>query len=385
MIRSEPVLAAVLAGLVAAVLQAEKLPGLRPLFARLPPVVWTYLLPMLLTSAGLLPAQSPLYASLGRYLLPASLVLLLLASELRAVARLGRLALLAMLAGSVGIVAGVAGGYWLLRPWLPADAWRGAGALAATWIGGSLNLIAVARALEYDPGVVIGVDTVVGYSYMALLIALASRQDSFDRWNRADRGAIDEAARRVGELQSTRRPASVADLTLMIGLAFGLTVLALEAGERLPPLGEVLRPFSWAVLLLTSLALLLSLTPLASRLEQAGASSLGYAGFYLLLASIGAQGDLRQLLQQPVFVALGVLALAVHLGTLLLAVRWLRAPLFFLGAASQACVGGYSSAPIVAAIYQPGTASVGLLLAVLGNLAGTYVGLALAQGLARLP
>jgi uncharacterized membrane protein len=84
-------------------------------------------------------------------------------------------------------------------------------------------------------------------------------------------------------------------------------------------------------------------------------------------------------------VALGVLALAVHLGTLLLAVRWLRAPLFFLGAASQACVGGYSSAPIVAAIYQPGTASVGLLLAVLGNLAGTYVGLALAQGLARLP
>jgi uncharacterized membrane protein len=385
LIRSEPVLAAVLAGLVAAVLQAEKLPALRPLFGRLPPVVWTYLLPMLLTSAGVLPAQSPLYAGLGRYLLPASLVLLLLASELRAVARLGRLALLAMLAGAVGIVAGVAGGYWLLRPWLPADAWRGAGALAATWIGGSLNLVAVARALEYDPGVVIGVDTVVGYSYMALLIALASRQDAFDRWNRADRGAVDEAARRVGELQSTRRPASVADLTLMIGLAGGLTVLALEIGERLPPVGEVLRPFSWAVLLLTSLALLLSLTPLAVRLEQAGASSLGYAGFYLLLASIGAQGDLRRLLEQPVFVALGVLALAVHLGTLLLAVRLLRAPLFFLGAASQACVGGYSSAPIVAAIYQPGTASVGLLLAVLGNLAGTYVGLALAQGLAALP
>ena len=30
----------------------------------------------------------------------------------------------------------------------------------------------------------------------------------------------------------------------------------------------------------------------ARRLEEAGASTLGYAGFYLLLASVGAQGDL---------------------------------------------------------------------------------------------
>src|SRR5207249_9415486 len=42
---------------------------------------------------------------------------------------------------------------------------------------------------------------------------------------------------------------------------------------------------------------------------------------------------------------------------------------------SQACVGGYSSAPVVAAIYHPAMASVGLLLAVLGNVIGTYAGL----------
>ena len=57
------------------------------------------------------------------------------------------------------------------------------------------------------------------------------------------------------------------------------------------------------------------------------------------------------------------------------------------GAASQACVGGYSSAPLVAAIYHPAMAPVGLLLAVLGNVVGTYLGLAVAQvlsGFARL-
>ena len=50
----------------------------------------------------------------------------------------------------------------------------------------------------------------------------------------------------------------------------------------------------------------------------------------------------------------------------------------------QACVGGYSSAPLVAAIYQPAMAPVGLLLAVLGNVVGTYLGLAVAQGLSGL-
>ena len=46
-------------------------------------------------------------------------------------------------------------------------------------------------------------------------------------------------------------------------------------------------------------------------------------------------------------------------GALLAALRLMRAPSFFFGAASQASVGGYSSAPVVAEIYQPGLAPVG--------------------------
>ena len=71
--------------------------------------------------------------------------------------------------------------------------------------------------------------------------------------------------------------------------------------------------------------------------------------------------------------------IAVHAALLFAAIRLLRAPIFFLGAASQACVGGYSSAPLVAAIYHPAMAPVGLLLAVLGNVVGTYLGLIVAQ------
>ena len=384
----DPVLVfAYLAAVVALVFQVSRRPALRPLFDRLPALVWTYFLPMLSTTAGILPAESPVYRAIARYLLPASLSLLLLSSEIKAIARLGRTALVVMTAGMAGIMLGGIGGFLVLRPWLPPDAWKAVGALVATWIGGSANLVAVAHALEISPelmGILIIVDTVVAYTWMGFLISFAARQESFDRWNKADRTAVEGVGARLASVGDKRtRPPTVADMTLMVGLAVVLTAACLKVGSLLPPVGQVLNAFSWAIILLTTVALLLSLTPLA-RLEEAGASTVGYAGFYLLLASVGAQGDLRKVFSHPQFVLLGVIVIVVHAAVLFAAVRLLRAPLFFLGAASQACVGGYSSAPLVAAIYHPAMAPVGLLLAVLGNVVGTYLGLAVAQLLSAI-
>jgi uncharacterized membrane protein len=308
---------------------------------------------------------------------------MLLSSDLRAIARLGRTALLAMLAGAFGIALGATLGYLMLRGMLPPDAWKAVGALTATWIGGSANLLAVSTTLGFDPGIVIIVDTVVGYSWMALLLSLAPRQARVDAWTGADRSVVDDVSARLRLRQAQARPAEVGEVLLMLGLAIGLTAACLWLGARLPQVGEVLKPFSWAIILVTTVAMLLSLTPLA-KLEEAGASTLGYAGFYLLLGSVGAQGDLRKVMGHPAYILLGLVTIAVHAAVLFAAIRLLKAPFFFFGAASQACTGGYSSAPIVAAVYQPGTATIGLLLAVVGNVIGTYAGLLVAQALSSL-
>ena len=387
LIKDPVVLLAYLAGVVGLVFQVSRLPRLQGLFDRLPALVWTYFIPMLSTSAGIIPDDSALYRALARYLLPACLVLLLISAELKAIARLGRTALVVMAAGCLGVALGCVAAFLVLRPWLPPEAWKAAGALAGTWIGGSANLIAVGTTLGLSPelqGVIIIVDTVVGYTWMGLLISFAAYQVRFDRWNGADRSAVDGVGVRLAERRTkSTRPMTVADATLMVGLAIVLTAACLWAGGRLPPVGRVLNQFSWAIILLTTLALLLSLTPL-SRLEEAGASTLGYAGFYVLLASVGAQGDLRKVASHPQFVLFGVIVIVVHALLTLAAIRLLRAPLFFFAAASQACVGGYSSAPVVAAIYHPAMTPVGLLLAVLGNVIGTYAGLMVAQVLAGL-
>lgn len=374
-----------LAGVVALVQRLSRWPRLAFVFDRLPAVFWVYFLPMLSTSAGLTPAESPVYPALARYLLPCCLALMLLSADLPAIARLGRTALLVMAAGAVGTATGAVVAFEVFRSWLPAEGWKAMAALTATWIGGSANLVAVATTLQLSPelqGVMILVDTLVGYSWMGLLIALAGRQERFDAWNRADRRLVDEIGTHLQKLRAeTAHPISVGDASQMVGLALGLTAVCLWAGAQLPPVGRVLNAFSWSVVLVTTISLLLSTTRLA-RLEGAGASALGYTGFYLLLAGIGAQADLRQIATWPQFVLIGLVVIAVHGAFLFAAIRLLRAPLFFFGSASQACVGGYSSAPVVAAIYHPAMAPVGLLLAVVGNVAGTYVGLLVGELLA---
>ena len=79
--------------------------------------------------------------------------------------------------------------------------------------------------------------------------------------------------------------------------------------------------------------------------------------------------------QTSVLLAGGFLIALIHSGFLILASRWLRAPMFLVAAASQANLGGVASAPIVAELYQRGFASVGLLMAILGNVIGTYLGI----------
>jgi len=146
--------------------------------------------------------------------------------------------------------------------------------------------------------------------------------------------------------------------------------------------GSILSGSTWTILIVTTAALLLSLTPLA-RLEQAGLSKVGTVALYLLLVSIGARANLKGILETPVFLGLGLTWITIHGLILLLAGFLLKAPLGLIATASQANIGGPISAPIVGATFSPQLASVGLLMAILGNILGTYLGL-LTGGLAQM-
>jgi uncharacterized membrane protein len=371
-----------LAAIEALVLGLSRHERTRRWFELLPAVFWIYFLPMLAATFGLLPTRSPVYGLITTYLLPASLVLLLLPVDIRAILRLGPKALAMFFVGAAGIIAGTVFAFALSKPLVGAEFWAGFGALSASWTGGSANMIAVKEALAVPDAVfapMVIVDTVVPYLWMGLLIALVGRQGAFDRWNRADRSILDDLGVRVAQHVAGRvGKRTVGGIALALAVATAASGAAhLLAGE-LPQIRDVVSSYTWTILIVTLLGLGLSLSP-ARNLERAGATRTGYDLLYFVLTAIGAKASVASIGAALLLIGAGLLIVAVHAVVLLLGARLLRAPLFLVAAASQANIGGVASAPVVAEVYHPGLASVGLLLAILGNIVGTWLGIACAQ------
>jgi uncharacterized membrane protein len=353
---------------------------LEPVFKYLPPVIWAYFVPMLCTTAGLTPAESPVYDWMSAYLLPFSLFLLMITVDLKAILRLGPMALFMMCAGTLGIIVGGPVVFALFGPFFEDPvAWKGFAALSGSWIGGTANMVAMKQSFgtpDSTLGPLLVVDVVAGYGWMGVLIFLSAYQAHFDNWMEADTTAMDRLNEKMKNADDQRRPVTLRDFALMIGIALAATVGAKAIADTLPQLGDptVITTSTWAILIVVTGGLLLSFTPLQS-MEDAGASRLGYFALYLLLTSIGAKADLAAVLDVPLYLLAGVLWILIHIAFLLAAARMVKAPLFFVATGSMANVGGAASAPIVAGVYLPAMAPVGLLMGVAGYILGIYAAL----------
>ena len=371
---------AYLAFVLAVIFWLSEQPKLEPVFRFLPPVIFAYFVPTISTTLGILPATSPVYDWMTKYLLPLALLLLMITVDVHSILKLGKTAVAMVVAGSVGIVLGAQVSYLAFSHWLPLEAWKGFAALSGSWIGGTANMVAIAESVGTPEEIfapVIVVDTVVGYGWMGVLLLFSAWQPMFDRWLKADRSAIEDTNRRLAEVEAVRHPSTVADLAVILGLGLSGAIAAVLLGDRLPTLGDptIISHTTWAVLIVVTGGLLLSFTPVR-KLEEVGASRMGYVALYLMLTGIGAQGDLRAVLDAPAFFLAGMLWIAIHALVLILAARLLRAPSFFIATGSMANIGGVGTAPIVAGIYHPAMAPVGLLMAVAGYILGIYFGLA---------
>ena len=377
-----------LAAVFAGIFWLSEQPSLQKIFKITPAVIYCYFVPTLSTTLGVIPMSSPVYDWMTRYLLPVALLLLMITVDLKSILKLGRTALVMVTAGAIGIMLGAQVAYLAFAQWLPPEGWKGLAALTGSWIGGTANMVAIAESVgtpDAIMGPIIVVDTVVGYGWMGVLLFLSAWQALFDDRLRADTSAVAETNRLLAELDTHRRPTQLRDIAIIVGLGFAGAVAAVELGAALPVLGDptIISHTTWAVLIVVTGGLLLSFTPVRN-LEEAGASKVGYAALYLLLTAIGAQGNLLEVLSAPAFFFAGVLVIVIHVGIMLAAARIVRAPFFFVATGSVANIGGAGTAPIVASVYHPAMAPVGLLMAVAGYILGIYGALGAAWMLGAL-
>jgi uncharacterized membrane protein len=374
---------AVLLFVLAALFALKKIPAVARFFDVVPLVVFCYFVPTLLSNTGVIPLESDLYVFVRRILLPASLLLLVLATDIPAVLSLGRDAIVLFLAGAVSIMVGGPLAFlalgWMFPPAVLDQAWRGLAALCGSWIGGGANFVAIGESVGAAAGIMslmVVVDIGVSNVWTAVLLKFATIEKRMDEKIGADRARIDAVRAKVEHYQAAvSRPANLPDLMLIVALGLGLTIVVNWVVSFIPDLPGFANSFTWVVCLITAVGVALSFTRLRD-LEGAGASVVGGFFLYVLITVIGASASFRAVVENLPLLSVGVLWMLIHAGVMLAVRRLLRAPVFFLAVGSQANVGGAASAPVVASAFHPALATVGVLLAVLGYVLGTYMGLA---------
>lgn len=365
-------------------------------YAVIPPLLLCYFLPGILNSANIIDgANSPLATIGSRFLLPSCLILFTLNLDLREMWNLRKRAGLMFITGTFGIILGGPIAVWLtalVSPETvggagPDEVWRGLGALAGSWIGGSANQVALREILQPSPKLfssIIAVDVFVAYLWMALLLFGASRSKKIDKFFKADASDVDELTKRMDEkAKASARLPETKDFIFMLALALGGTGLATllstpianYMSEYYPELEKfsLTSSFFWMVLFATIIGVLLSFTR-ARKLEDAGASKMGTTLLYMLIVTIGMQMDILAILENPGLFIVGFIWISFHALLLIIVAKIIKAPFFYLAVGSMANVGGVASATVTSAAFHPSLISVGVILSVFSYAIGTYAG-----------
>ena len=348
------------------------------LFKFIPPLVFAYFIPTILTALGIIPSEAVVYKQIKTFVLPASLLLLTLAVDIKGILKLGNKAVIMFLVGTVGVVIGGPIALFIFKNQLPAEIWRGMAALAGSWIGGGANFIAIGKsvgATDAMLGLMVVVDVLVANIWTGILLFLAGRYKSIDQKLNADNTMIEELKDKVVEFQKkTNRVSTTTEYMVIMALAFGGAWVAYLLGNALPEFGDIISHTTWKIIIITTFGVIFSFTNVRN-LEGAGASKLGTVMLYLLIGVIGAAADLREVVKYPYLFAMGIVWILVHIAIMLTVMKLIKAPLFFMAVGSQANIGGAASAPIVASAFHPALATVGVMLGIAGYVVGTYAAL----------
>jgi uncharacterized membrane protein len=349
------------------------------LFQYLPPLLWIYSLPVVLNNTGVIPAASPLYDGMRAYALPVFITLMLLDVDFVAVVRVIGRGILVMLLGTVGVVLGGPVTYFFFHRFLGPDGWKGFGALAGSWIGGTGNMAAVAGGIETPPeelGLAVLADNMVYLIWLPILLASRNWIGKFARFTRAEPDRVERLEAAVQRLEQKSKEVEMHHLVYLVLLGLGSAFLADVVASRLPEIKPVLSTGTWKVLVVTTLGILLSLTP-ARRIP--GSHAVAMAIVYLFVASMGAKAQLSGLTRAPWFLAAAYIWIAIHGLFCLLGARLFRVDVHTAAIASAANIGGAASAPIVAAYHRETLIPVAVLMALVGYALGNYLGVVTAH------
>jgi len=408
---SFPIVAAVLAALLALVLIGASLSGAQPIavtsalgvmttlvaiaafwfwleqasgwriFNYLPPLLWIYASPILLANTGVIPFSSAAYDGLRQFGLPLFIAMMLIKVDVAGAVRIMGKGVFVMLIGSAGVVVGAVVSFSIFTSLgvLDPSTWPAFGTLSGSWIGGTGNMNAAYVALEGEPQhmtMAAVADNLVYIIWLPLLLGSKAFADRFNRWAGVSHDRIERMERAALEVGPPESAPSMTQLLYLAVIALLVTSVSVWLAARLPEItlgGQaVVSESTWVILLVTSIALLLSAT---GARNLPGAQPIAMAIIYVFVASVGAKANLgdADLGQIGWFVAAAYVWIFIHGAFVLVGAKLFKVDVHTLAIASAANIGGAASAPVVAAHHRQSLVPASILMALIGYAVGNYL------------
>ena len=247
----------------------------------------------------------------------------------------------------------------VLGPWLGEPLSVLSGMFAARFTGGSINFVSIARAFD-PPESLLLIATAASHVAFAIWFALSIWIGQ--RWATSDPASACES--RAQDEPQVHKPLSVYGLALLWGLGVLFVSRVLELLFAAVP----------AILVLTTVSLIVAQLP--GRVSRRGCYDEGLLLIQPFFTVIGLSSPMSGLLGEglPVLVFATLIVALQAIGLLLLR-RWCRWPVAETLVASQASIGGPSTALALAtSLKRPELVLPSVAIGLLGYLVGTYLG-----------
>ena len=332
------------------------------------------------------------YRTVRGHIIPAMIFVMLLRCDIKKILRLGPRMLLGFFCATFTIMAGFGVMFHFMKGGFAPEAWKTFGALAGSWIGGTANMVAIQGALGIDDsamGYTLLIDNVNYSIWVILLLATVPLAHAFNRWTRSDTHLIDELGTQLAANQERARTnIEAADIALLFGLGFMASAVASTSAAILSPKlieafgkSDFLSVSTLSVVIATILGIVCAMTPLG---RVPGSPQVSMSLLYLMICLIASRASFKELTDAPYYLMAGFFILAVHAVLMAVLAKIFRLDLFTCATASLANIGAVASAPLVAAAYKETLVPIGVLMALMGYVFGTFGGLAVAKMLAMI-
>ena len=356
-------------------------------FDLVPPLVWIYVLHMILCTLGIYESDAvkATYSGFKNNLLYAMIFVMLLRCDFRKLGKLGPRMIAIFLGCSLTLAIGTIAAYPIFMNSMGgADkTWAAVAALYASWVGGSGNMAAMEAAFTIDPGAygaALALDTVCYSVWIALLLLSVKIAPKWNKLCKADTSKLDAIADAANaEISKDKKTATAADWIFLIGISLVVSALTQWAGKIingwLCNIGlDMFGAATVTTILVTILGLVCAMTPLG---KMAGVEELSSVYLYAVVSMLASRASLIDLVAAPMWIVYGFVILAIHVVLMFVLSKFFKWDLCMVSTASLANIGGSASAPIVATAYNPNFAGIGVLMGVLGAAIGNFCGLAM--------